>query len=524
MKRMWKGLALICALVLSLSACGKEAATKATGEGLEAAKLGNTYPLKTEETLTMWADAPVYAEYASYKEQPFYQDLMKNTGVTVDFRFPPQGQGQEAFNLLIASNNLPDIVLYHWTDVPGGPQKFLDEKYIIPLNEVFTTYAPNITKYLKEHPEADRMVKTDNHQYYCFPFLRGDDWLTTYLGPVVRSDLMKQFNIENPVTLDDWYDMLKTFQANGVKIPLTLPNKNYYLASGVNGFYDFYIDGEEVKYGPREESWKDFINVMNRWYNEGLIDKDYGSLDATVIDQKMASGDVGATLGGGSSVGTWLSSGKKNNEAYDLEGIAYPAVQAGMTPEFGQKDNIYVGTGCAAITTSCKNLELAAKFLDYFYTEEGQLFSNFGTEGVSYTMVDGEPVFTDAVFDEAGTAAYIGKYAWSYSTTLAIQDRRMYEQRLAWDQQKKAIDVWNKTNMKEHLLPPILPNSEEAATVADITNQLDTYMEEFYFASVCAKEPLTDEAFDAYVAQLNAMGVDQLIEIYKTAIGRYNSR
>ncbi|MGN1059560.1 MAG: extracellular solute-binding protein [Clostridia bacterium] len=524
MKRVWRHIALAAALTLCLSGCGGKTSNKATGGELTAPQLGDTYPVKTEETLTMWADAPVHASYASYKDQPFYQDLMKNTGINVDFRFPPQGQGQEAFNLLIASGNLPDVILYHWIHASGGPQKFLDEKYIIPLNDVFKAYSPNITKYLAEHPDADRMIKTDNGQYYCYPFLRGDDWLTVYTGPVVRQDLLEKYNIKEPVTLDDWHAMLTTFKDNGVKIPLTLVNNSYYLASGVNGYYRFYIDGSNVKYGPIEESWKDYINVMNRWYNEGLIDKDYGSLDSTVLNQKMASGDVGATLGSGSQIGTWMSSGTKNDPAYNLKGIKYPVPQAGMQPEFGQKDNIYPGYGCAAITTSCKNLELAAKFLDYFYTEEGQLFSNFGTEGVSYEMKDGQPVFTQAVFDDNGAAANIGKYAWSYSTTLSIQDRRMYEQRLSWDQQKKAIDVWNQTNMASHLIPPVLPNSEEVSVMADITSQLQTYMEEFFYSSVCSKEPLSDEAFQAYVEQVKALGVDRVISIYETAIGRYNQR
>lgn len=524
MKKMWKGCALALAVVLALAGCGKKETDSATGKELEAARLGDSYPLDTTETLTMWADAPVHASYASYKDMPFYQDLMKNTGVTVDFRFPPQGQSTEAFNLLIASGNLPDVILYHWTHAAGGPQKFLDEKYIIPLNEIFDAYSPNIKKYLSEHAEADRMIKTDSGQYYCYPFLRGDDWLTVYSGPVVRKDLMDKFSIAEPETLDDWHAMLTTFKENGVKVPLTLPTGNYYLAGGVNGFYDFYLDNGKVKYGPIEDSWRDYINVMNQWYNEGLIDKDYGSLDSTVLKQKMSSGDVGASMGGGSDIGTWLSAGKKNNSAYDLQGIHYPVPQKGMKAEFGQKDNIYPGYGCAAITTACKNLELAAKFLDYFYSEEGQLFSNFGTEGVSYEMKDGQPVFTDVIFDETGTAANIGKYAWSYSTTLSIQDKRMYEQRLSWDQQKAAIDVWNQTNMANHIIPPVLPNSEETSVMADVTSQLKTYMEEFYFASVTAKEPLSAEAFNAYVQQVKALGVDKVIQIYEDAIARYNNR
>ena len=100
----------------------------------------------------------------------------------------------------------------------------------------------------------------------------------------------------------------------------------------------------------------------------------------------------------------------------------------------------------------------------------------------------------------------------------------MYEQRLSWDQQKAAIDVWNQTNMANHIIPPVLPNSEETSVMADVTSQLKTYMEEFYYASVTAKEPLSEEAFNAYVQQVKALGVDKVIKIYEDAIARYNNR
>ncbi len=524
MKKFLKVIALVLTLSICLSGCGTKRQVNVNNGELEPAKLGDSYPLECEDTLDVWADASVYAEYTSYKDQPFYNDLLKNTGVNAEFRFPPQGQSSEAFNLLIASGDMPDVIIYQWLWVPGGPQKFIDEGYIRPLNDVFEKYTPNISKYLSENSDIDRMIKTDEHQYYCFPFVRGDEWLTTYMGPVVRSDLLKKYNVEVPVTIDDWTNMLTVFKENGVKSPLALISDRHYLASGTNGYFDFYIDEGKVKYGPIENGWKDYINVMNKWYNSGLIDKDYGSIDSTIMNQKVAQGDVGATIGSGSNIGTWLSSGKKQNESFDLIGISYPVPEEGMIAKFGQKDNLYNGVGCAAITQNCKNVELAAKFLDYFYTEEGRMLSNFGTEGVSYEMVNDEPKFTDAVFDESGSASYIGKYAWSHSTVLSIQDRRMYEQRLAYPQQKTAIDVWQNTNMAEHRMPVILPNSEESSMEADISNQIDTYMEEFFFESVSAPQPLTDEAFAAYVEQMKALGIDQLIEIYNTCVERYNKR
>ena len=52
-----------------------------------------------------------------------------------------------------------------------------------------------------------------------------------------------------------------------------------------------------------------------------------------------------------------------------------------------------------AITTSCKDVETAARLLDYAYSEEGHMLFNFGVEGESYTMVDGYPTYTDKILN-----------------------------------------------------------------------------------------------------------------------------
>ena len=44
-------------------------------------------------------------------------------------------------------------------------------------------------------------------------------------------------------------------------------------------------------------------------------------------------------------------------------------------------------------------VEVVARLLDYAYSEAGATLYNFGTEGESYTVVDGQPVYTDLVLN-----------------------------------------------------------------------------------------------------------------------------
>ena len=60
-----------------------------------------------------------------------------------------------------------------------------------------------------------------------------------------------------------------------------------------------------------------------------------------------------------------------------------------------------------AISANCKNPEAAIRFMDWFYSEEGNRATNYGIEDESYTMVDGKPVFTDEVLSQTGVNSYI---------------------------------------------------------------------------------------------------------------------
>ena len=82
---------------------------------------------------------------------------MQETGVNIEFMHPPTGQIKEQFSLILADGSLPDMMEYSWVqDYPGGPEKAIKDGVILPLNDVFEQYCPNITAYLKEHPEVDK--------------------------------------------------------------------------------------------------------------------------------------------------------------------------------------------------------------------------------------------------------------------------------------------------------------------------------------------------------------------------------
>ena len=95
----------------------------------------------------------------------------------MEYIHPNDQQTVEQFNLMIASDELPDVIEYDWTgrsagSYPGGPEKAIQDGVILELNDLIDQYAPNLKKKLDADPALDQMVKTDSGKYYVFPMIR----------------------------------------------------------------------------------------------------------------------------------------------------------------------------------------------------------------------------------------------------------------------------------------------------------------------------------------------------------------
>lgn len=507
----------------------------AGGGNAEAAEI--TYPLQTDKTLTYWSElnGNALSVKATFQEVPFFQEWQKRTGVKLDFIQPPSNQVQETLNVLLASGDLPDMIEYSWGNFPGGPEKAINDGYILKLNDVIDKYAPNLKKFLQDHPDIDKQVKTDSGSYYVFPFIRGDDLLRTYQGPIVRKDWLDALGLPVPETIDDWHAMLTAFkEKNGAAAPLTFlgsPNALFGLDGGafVGAFgviKNFYIDDGKVKYGPIEPGYKEFLTTFAQWYKEGLIDKNIATVDTKTMDSNMTSGRSGATVwNAGAGIGTWTPLLKAKDDKAALVPAPYPVLNKGETPKFGQKDFSYVPVGTTAISATSKNAELAAKMLDYGYSEEGHNFFNFGSEGVSYTLQDGKPIYNDTIMhnpDGLSPAQALAMYTRSSYQGPFVQDKSYIEQYLTMPEQQEAIKIWSATDAEKHRIPPVSPTPEESTELASIMNEVNTLVDEMSLKIILGAEPV--DSFDKYVEKIKGLNIDRAIEIQQNALDRYNKR
>lgn len=509
------GIALSIAISLMFSGCGKKEETGVSNIDPDA-----TYPIQTEETLTIWAPFSAGStQYASADELPYIKEYEKQTGIDVQFIHPPQGQEAERLKIMLASGDVADIIHYNFLNYTGGPQKAISEGHIIRLNELMDTYAKDFKETIQKYPEADKLAKTADGDYYTFPQIIEDDKMTVSYGPVVRKDWLDELGLPLPETLDDWYTILKAFkEKKGASAPLIIEYGDIEYSGIFMGAYGvkpgFYVENGTIKYGPIENGYKDALAYLNKLYSEGLLTENVTSVAISERDSLMLNNQAGAAV-------CWLASGMEkwqNNSAvagtgFDLSPTVYPTLNKGETAKFGARSSAMVPV--ASISGLSNKKELAAKFLNYTYTEKGRLLPVYGIEGQSYEMRDGKPYYTDLILNNpdglnVSTALSIYAHCGSAGTYLYKLDD--YMQIHDTPRQITAMDLWSKTNAKEFNLPSNLSVSEELSSeYSKLYADIKTYTETMFFKFVMGVEPL--DKYDEFVDQLKKMNIDRIIEI-----------
>jgi len=302
---------------------------------------------------------------------------------------------------------------------------------------------------------------------------------------------------------------------------LAMFSNGFNTTSPLNGYYQ--EDGV-VKTGFYEEGFKNYVTRLNKWYSEGLLDQDFTTLDMTTINSNILSGVSGATYNSiGSGIGRYMAAATE--EGYSLVGAPYPVGKAGDERKFTTISAIVPGGYAAAITTSCKNIPLAMKFLDYGYSEEGHMLMNFGIEGESYEMKDDYPAYTELVTKNNEGLAFaevLGRYTLSSSSGPIIQDHRYMEQYAQLPEQKQALENWSDRTALKYVYPPISPKAEDLGEYSRLKTDIDSYAKEMFSKFVVGVEPI--ENYDKFVSELKAKGMDRLLDIMQKALDAYNAR
>ncbi len=494
--------------------------------------------------LTYWTemDARTRATRASHNDVPAYQEAEKLTGIKVKFLHPAAGQATEQFNLMLASGDLPDMIQYGWLTIPGGPEKAIVDKVILRLNDMVKVNGPAIGAFLNARPDIGKKIVTDQGSMYVVPFLRpwikdvSEKWQGYSTSAHFRKDWLEEMKLPMPKTVEDWEKTLTAFKGRAPNIipMVSLPSGSL---GGIDGLrwmlgawgldYNFYVVDGKVYNGAVRPEFREWLTLMNRWYQSGLLDQDWISRKYEQIRGLVVEGRVGVYWGLlNRDMGGFTPLGKKGNPKFSLMAASWPYGKEGKSYSFDTSGaNDYPGTG-AAVTTSSKHPVESVKWLNFWWTETGHNLANFGIEGLTYNWVNGYPKYTDLIMhnpDGLSVVNALSKYAPDGGGGRAWrQDSRYWEQMMAIPEQYESGKMLVATGDMSRVMPAVSPTGDESRELAQILNHVSTYRDEMVAKFIVGTEPLTK--FDEFVTRINGMGMPRAIQIQQSALDRFQNR
>lgn len=543
MKKKVLAVLLSAAMVMgTIAGCGgSKAGSGAEGSaGAETAEAGEwTWPLKEKKELNIWV---VWSN--DYVEEPnqlkAIQKIEEETNVHVNWTVVDASSAKEQFGLMLASGEYPDIIRDVGSYYPGGTEKGVQDGVLADLTDVVEKYMPNYTALRKSDPALEKDTMTDDGK------IVGTRTITSYFGDVrgervwagmaLRRDWLNDLGLEVPRTIDQWETVLTAFKENypECEAPLMIGTNGYDFFSNFLSAYgclaDFYKEGDKVKYAPLEPGYKEWLTLFHDWYEKGLIDPNFMTNAADMI----SPADYLGTGKAGSGMEIWgltdevlKAQGYTTDEDFSLVATTAPVLKEGDTPQIGfaTSELVKEEVGIAATT---KDLELACRYLDYWYTKDAMMLDSLGIEGESYTVdSDGTYHLTDSIkgMVEDGTVNTLAEAVYTYSlgtSDFGLYNWGMFDPIYEGNPAMDAYDEFDKDKFDLMLPSCMTMTDEENSEYVALYTDIETLTHENTVKFITGEQSLDD--YDAFVEQLHTYNIDRCIELKQAALDRYNAR
>ena len=532
-----------CETTSEESAAGNSSITESSSaaESRESEEEGFSYPVPPAEdgsrvTLSinkedfLPEDVPDYTTIDG-KSYYYWNALEEATGIHLDFigSVSDPLATSESTMLLITSGEYPDIWRVNWITHPGGPAGALEDELIINLSE-HEQNMPNMLAYMEENPDIQRLVVNDDGEYYCFPFIQDCVGMGNVgTGPVIRADWLEEQNLEVPETIDEWTNALRTFKdvygcTSGLTFEarwLWLEYASSALTSAWGVTFPFYIMDGTVKFGPMEEGYRQFVQQMADWYAEGLLDPDFATVDKSTVQAKFANGESGFAIQQIGNIETCIAANE--GTSFQAVPVQTAVLQEGDPRLFGHFTSKYDGSFAHSVSPGDKQ-DLAMRWCDYLFSQEGQYLTAYGQEGITYTVDEnGEFAgFTDFILHnteiEEEPRDILAGFTYNAHWAFPQQGARLFRT----DYHNEAVKIWSDNEMDTHFYPAVTHTTEEADLITNKYIDIETFAQENIMRFILGTQSMDD--WDGFVAQMESLGIDEVLAAKQAAYDRYLAR
>jgi putative aldouronate transport system substrate-binding protein len=336
----------------------------------------------------------------------------------------PTGDEKEFLSVMVASGDYPDAMILELTSEIG--KRIIEAGQVYPIQELTDQYAPD---FWDEIPESIKAYHAQSDgELYQIPsfFSSAEDWQKStekhsFRPFFIQRGIYEELGEPSVETPEELFDLLQTIKENypdlkpfSISPPIDVAQWGFttsFTLAYLLGAYapetygnQYYLEDDEVRICFQSEGMVEAIGFLNRLYRAGILSVDnLTEPHAGWGDDKVSSGVFAVTTR--FPIDIWKTHNPAILQITGDPGRTYIPLDYlhvdGQDPQYaGGRGPGWVGS------MVMKNAELPGRiirYLQYSWSEEGQMDTLFGRLGETYEMVNGFPRYTADIVGEMET-------------------------------------------------------------------------------------------------------------------------
>lgn len=484
--------------------------------------------------------------------------IQQKLGVNINFITTTENY-DSYLSSLISANNTPDVVTISYASATA--KQMISQGYACPIDGLAERWAPNFARSLKtDYKDVTDYFTANSDNLYFVPshtWAEKDGKISDVMpngAIMVREDLLDWFTNKNPdvdiMTSAGFYKMIKDVQdtfgfTTGLGGSVDGIAKVQYLrglelakitdasSSAMEYLSEYFAAPFEDKDGNyvdkrTTEQYIETLDFLNRAYNDGMISQ--ANMTETFDDcgQAISSGKVFCYVG--------KPQDYTNNFQTCRNTYGYRYVPLIVTNEAGEDPVLQSEQKYAycynMITTSAKRPDLIIKLFDYLFSDEGQLLTLYGEEGIAWNWTD------ESKTKILGTDSYVkNKEEWNSEWLAQGVASFWFLERTSYYRKMKPDNVWTYNELAKWnsrvQLQPIAYSYALAFTdcygggdrsMMMISNNVEAYWQNNIVSVISAKRENFKSSYDSVIASMKSYGWDDLLAYYNTAFKNVKSK
>lgn len=496
MQRGIAWLLIMCMLTLALPAMAEE--TTFTMAGYDDASVGHVW----ETNL-------------------FFQRMEEKTGVHFTFEQSTSAEDWAKQKARLDAGEPFADVLFKAELTPVETQRYHENGTLIDLKPYIERCMPNLSALLTAHPDWEAAITLPDGSIPALPTI---NTLQSNNVMWINKTWLDALGLDMPTDVESLTEVLRAFKTrdpnrNGKQdeIPISFMGMWDLRFLGhafglVSNDYGIYLDADgQVKTTLNAEKNREFLTWLNTLWNEKLIDHN----GFTTSDSLRQVTDSNATM----TYGLFFAPSPLS--LIPSSALSQYEMLIPLTFEGKQVYRDLLGDvvrGSFAVTSACDDPEAVLRWVDYLYSEEGSMLAQAGMEGVEYTRnSDGTWYWVDSIETVANNVLADAVIADGSNTPGYFPA----ELQVAYDNSDTHRLISSLNALRAYTVQPyplVYLTEKAQERVNAIQLELGAYAETTMLRFVTGDIALTDENWDAYVNKLDDLGLQEMIDIWQSAL------